>query len=190
MNLGKVRSDENALWSLAPHDISVALYLMGEEPEAVEASGRAFLQPGIEDVVFLTLKFGSGRVAHIHVSWLDPHKERRMTMVGTKKMAVFDDMEANEKVRIYDKGVDREPTEAAAYGDYAELLALRDGDIHIPRISLGEPLATECREFLRAVDTGNAPRSDGRDGLAVVRVLEAAERALKSGDYAFARAAG
>lgn len=140
VNLGKVRSDENALWSLAPHDISMVLYLMGEEPEEVEATGQAFLQPGIEDVVFLTLRFGSGRVAHIHVSWLDPHKERRMTVVGSKKMAVFDDMQGQEKIRIYDKGVSRQQTTAAPYSSYGELLSLRDGDIMIPRLPAREPL--------------------------------------------------
>jgi predicted dehydrogenase len=178
LNLGKVRSDENALWSLAPHDISVVLYLMGEEPEAVEASGQAFLQPGVEDVTFATLRFASGRVAHIHVSWLDPHKERRLTVVGTRRMVVFDDMEPQEKIRIYDKGVDRPGTEAAEYASYAELLQLREGDIVIPRLSLSEPLALECAEFLRAVETGIAPRSDGADGLRVIRALEAAQAAL------------
>jgi predicted dehydrogenase len=178
LNLGKVRSDENALWSLAPHDISVALYLLGEEPEEVEASGQAFLQPRVEDVAFATLRFASGRVAHIHVSWLDPHKERRLTVVGTRRMVVFDDMEPQEKIRIYDKGVDRPRTEAAEYASYAELLQLREGDIVIPRLSLTEPLALECAEFLRAVETGIPPRSDGADGLRVVRALEVAQAAL------------
>jgi predicted dehydrogenase len=178
LNLGKVRSDENALWSLAPHDISVALYLLGEEPEAVEASGQAFLQDGVEDVTFITLRFASGRVAHIHVSWLDPHKERRLTVVGTRRMVVFNDMEPQEKIKVYDKGVDRPRTEAAKYESYAELLQLREGDIVIPRLPLSEPLAVECSEFLRAVETGVAPRSDGADGLRVVETLEAAQAAL------------
>jgi predicted dehydrogenase len=178
LNLGKVRSDENALWSLAPHDVSVALYLLGEEPESVDASGQAFLQPGIEDVVFATLHFASGRVAHIHVSWLDPHKERKLTVVGTRKMVVFDDMEPQEKIRIYDKGVDRPRTEAAEYATYAELLQLREGNIVIPHLPLAEPLALECAEFLRAVETDIPPRSDGLDGLRVVRTLEAAQCGL------------
>lgn len=185
VNLGKLRSDENALWSLAPHDISIVLYLMGEEPEAVEATGQAFLQPGIEDVVFLTMKFGSGRVAHVQVSWLDPLKERRLTVVGSKKMVVFDDMQPQEKVRIYDKGVDRRPSEAAPYGSYAELLSLREGDILIPRIPNKEPLAIECEEFLKAVLTGIPPRSDQQDGLRVVRVLAAAQEKLSNGQLAF-----
>jgi predicted dehydrogenase len=178
LNLGKVRSDENALWSLAPHDISVALYLLGEAPVEVEASGQAFLQDGVEDVTFITLRFGSGRVAHIHVSWLDPHKERRLTVVGTRRMVVFNDMEPQEKIKVYDKGVDRSRTEAAEYDSYAELLQLREGDIVIPRLPNAEPLALECSEFLRAVETGVPPRSDGADGLRVVAALEAAQAAL------------
>jgi predicted dehydrogenase len=186
VNLGKVRSDENALWSLAPHDISMILYLMGEEPEHVEATGQAFLQAGIEDVVFVTMRFASGRVAHVHVSWLDPHKERRITIVGSKKMVVFDDVEASEKVRVYDKGVARQPTTAPAYASYGELLALREGDIVIPRLPSKEPLSIECGEFLKAIETGVPPRSDGRDGLAVVRVLEAAQHALDARKTSFA----
>lgn len=178
VNLGKVRSDENALWSLAPHDIAVALYLLDEEPEEVHATGQGFLQGGIEDVTFVTLRFGSGRVAHIHVSWLDPHKERRLTVVGSRRMVVFDDMEPQEKIRVYDKGVEQAGTDRAHYETYAELLQLRQGDIVIPRIQAGEPLATECAEFLRAVETGIPPRSDGRDGLRVVKALEAAQDAL------------
>lgn len=185
VNLGKVRADENALWSLAPHDVSVALYLLGEEPDEVDATGQAFLQPGVEDVVFLTLKFASGRVAQIHVSWLDPHKDRRMTIVGSRKMVTFDDMKTQEKVRIYDKGVDRRLDEAPEYETYAELLALREGNILIPRIPSDEPLALECSEFLRAVALGTPPRTDGRGGLAVVRVLEAANAALRRNSFAY-----
>lgn len=180
VNLGKVRSEENALWSLAPHDISVILHLMGEQPTAVTASGQAFLQRGVEDIVFLTLRFASGQTAHVHVSWLDPHKERRLTVVGSRKMVVFDDVAPNEKIRVYDKGVNRPRTEAAPYETYAELVQLREGDIVIPRLPASEPLAVECEAFLRAVETGEPPRSDGADGLAVVRVLEAAQRCLDS----------
>jgi predicted dehydrogenase len=187
LNLGKVRSDENALWSLAPHDISVALYLMGEAPEEVEASGQAFLQDGVEDLTFVTLRFASGRVAHIHVSWLDPHKERRLTVVGTRRMVVFNDMEPQEKIKVYDKGVDRPRTEAAEYETYAELLQLREGDIVIPRLPLSEPLALEVSEFLRAVETGVPPRSDGADGLRVVEALEAAQTALDRNHVTYGR---
>lgn len=174
LNLGIIRKDENAFWSLAPHDVSIALYLLGEEPESVTARGECYLQPGIEDVVFCNLRFESGRMANIHVSWLDPHKIRRVTVVGSKKMAVFDDMEPNEKIRIYDKGVNGGNVHALN-----EALSLRHGDITIPRIDATEPLRTECQHFLDAVRDGRPPRSDGRDGLRVVRVLEAAQKSLE-----------
>lgn len=188
VNLGKVRSQENALWSLAPHDISMILRLMGEEPIRVAAAGQAFLQPGVEDVVLLTLGFPSGRNAHIHVSWLDPHRERRLTVVGSRKMVVFDDVAQNEKLRVYDKGVDRPRTEAAPYETYADLVQLREGDILIPRVPASEPLAVECAAFLRAVETGEAPLTDGSSGLAVVRVLESAQRSLEAAHLRFADA--
>ena len=139
VNLGQVRKDENALWSFGPHDVSVALYLLGEHPIRVAAHGKSYLQPAIEDVVFLTMEFGSGVLAHVQLSWLDPHKERKLTVVGAKKMVVFDDMEPREKLRIYDKGVDRPPE----YGSFGESLAIREGDIFIPRIPSVEPLAAE-----------------------------------------------
>jgi predicted dehydrogenase len=183
VNLGKIRTDENALWSLAPHDVSILLYLLGEEPDEVEATGQAFLQPDIEDVVFLTLRFPSGKIAHVHVSWLDPHKERRLTVVGSRKMVVFNDMDPTEKVRVFDKGMDRR-------GAMPEpvLFAPREGDIVSPRIGAQEPLALECTEFLRAAAGGPPPRSDGRDGLRVVRVLERAQASLQSGRLAYAGA--
>lgn len=185
VNLGKVRSEENALWSLAPHDVAIILYLMGEEPIEVTASGQAFLQAGIHDVVFVTLRFPSGRTANIHVSWLDPHKDRRLTVVGSQKMVVFDDTAPTEKIRVYDKGVDRPRSEAASYDSYAEVLQLREGDIVIPRISTIEPLVAECAEFLHSIESGTPPRSDGADGLAVVRVLAAAQEALDSNSVAY-----
>lgn len=134
LNLGVVRQDENAMWSLAPHDISVMLYLLGCEPEIVAAHGVAYLRPGVEDVVFLTLRFPDNHIGHIHVSWLDPHKVRRLTLVGTHRMAEFDDMESSEKVRIYDHGVG-----APGYSSYGEALTLRFGDIVSPRLDLREP---------------------------------------------------
>ena len=177
VNLGIVRKTENAWWSLAPHDISVACYLYEAEPKVVSASGHAYLQEGIEDVVFANLKFEDGRMAHIHVSWLDPHKVRRITLVGSQKMIVFDDMEAAEKVRIHDKGADvRRSVES-----YAEAIALRTGDILIPRIPGGEPLRMECRHFVDAVSNGQSPRSDAADGVRVVRVLEAGAESLRRG---------
>jgi len=176
LNLGKVRADENSFWSLAPHDVSVALYLLGEAPDSVSASGADYLRDGVHDVVFANLHFPSGRMANIHVSWLDPHKVRRMTVVGTKKMLVFDDMEATDKIWIYDKGV--EPTDAMAYG---EDLTLRFGDIRVPYVKLSEPLAAEMSHFVECCQTGTTPRSSGVDGLRTVQVLEATDASLAAG---------
>ncbi len=177
VNLGQIRADENALWSFGPHDVSVALELLGEMPVRVTAQGRCYLQPKVEDVVFVTMEFASGVLAHIQLSWLDPHKERKLTVVGAKKMVVFDDMEPREKLRIYDKGVDRPPE----YGSYGESLAIREGDIFIPKIPNVEPLAAELTHFLRVARGSESPRTDGADGVRVVRVLEAASRSLASG---------
>src|SRR5256886_5123609 len=135
VSLGQVRADENALWSFGPHDVSVALYLLGEPPQRVAAQGRSYLQPQVEDVVFLTMDFASGVLAHVQLSWLDPHKERKLTVVGAKKMVVFDDMEPREKLRIYDKGVDRPPE----YGSYGESLSIREGDSFTPKIDRKRP---------------------------------------------------
>jgi predicted dehydrogenase len=176
VNLGKVRKDENALWSFAPHDLSVMLHFLGGEPVDVSARGSAFLQPGIEDVVFASLSWADGRMAHAHVSWLDPHKLRRFTVVGASKMAVLDDAEPTEKLRIYDKGVD-----AGQVVDFARAMALRSGDIWIPHLDASEPLTLECRHFLECVRTRQRPRTDGREGLRVIRVLEAATRSLADG---------
>jgi predicted dehydrogenase len=177
VNLGVVRKDENAWWSLAPHDISVILYLFQAEPVTVTAQGQAYLRPGVEDVVFAQLKFADGRMAHIHVSWFDPHKIRKVTLVGANKMATFDDMDPNEKIRIYDKGVDT----AGSVVGYEQSLSIRSGDILIPKTAGGEPLRIECLHFLECIEKAKAPRSDGRDGLRVVRVLDAATRSLKAG---------
>ncbi len=177
VNLGQVRPDENALWSFGPHDVSVALYLLGEVPTSVTAQGRSYLQAGIEDIVFLHLTFASGVVAHAHMSWLDPHKERQLTVVGARQMAVFDDMESREKLRVYDKGVTRPPE----YASYGESLAIREGDIFIPRLPNTEPLAAELRHFVRVVQHGESPRTDAQDGVRVVQVLEAASRSLAAG---------
>ncbi len=179
VNLGQVRADENALWSFGPHDVSVALFLLNETPVRVAAHGRSYLQPGVEDVVFLTMEFTTGALAHVHLSWLDPHKERKLTVVGAKKMVVFDDMEPREKLRVYDKGVDRPPE----YGSYGESLSIREGDIFIPRIPSVEPLAAELAHFVCAARGAEAPRPGTRaeDGVRVVRVLDAASRSLASG---------
>jgi predicted dehydrogenase len=176
LNLGKVRRDEDAFWSLAPHDVSVALYLLDEAPDYVSATGHDYLQDGVEDVVFASLHFPSGRTANIHVSWLDPHKVRRFTIVGSQKMLVFDDMQATEKIWIYDKGV--VPKEALGYG---EDLRLRFGDITVPFLKMEEPLALEVQHFLDCCESGETPRSDGRDGLRVVRTLEAVDESVAGG---------
>ena len=177
VNLGIVRKVENAWWSLAPHDISVACYLFDAEPVVVSASGHGYLQDGVEDVVFANLKFADGRMAHIHVSWLDPHKIRKVTLVGSQKMVVFDDMEASEKIRVYDKGAQVQK----GVSSYVEAITLRTGDIVIPKIASGEPLKTECQHFVDCVVKGTAPRSDGADGLRVVKVLAAGSASLAKG---------
>lgn len=177
VNLGKVRQDENALWSFAPHDLSVILHLIDAEPVDVVARGSAFLRNGVEDVVFVDLRFGDGRLAHVHVSWLDPHKIRKFTVVGSQKMAVFDDMEASEKVRVYDKGVQRKG-EVVSYGDS---LTVRSGDILIPKISLSEPLRIECQHFVDCIRERKQPLTDGESGLRVVKVLAAAQESLEAG---------
>ncbi len=179
VNLGQVRQDENALWSFGPHDVSVALHLLGEAPVRVAAQGKSYLQPKIEDVVFMTMEFASGVLAHVQLSWLDPHKERKLTVVGAKKMVVFDDMEPREKLRVYDKGVDRPPE----YGSFGESLAIREGDIFVPRIPAIEPLAAELSHFVRVARGTETPRpgAGADDGVRVVRVLEAASRSLASG---------
>jgi predicted dehydrogenase len=177
VNLGQVRPDENALWSFGPHDISVAIYLMGEAPESVSAQGHSYLQKGIEDVVFLVMRFRSGVVAHAHLSWLDPHKERRLTVVGSQQMAVFDDMAPREKLRIYDKGISRPPE----YGSYGESLAIREGDIWIPKVANAEPLNLELAHFVAVARGARPTRADAVDGVRVVRVLAAASRSLATG---------
>jgi predicted dehydrogenase len=171
LNLGKLRTDENALWSLGAHDVSVLLHLLDEEPVEVTARGEAYMHTGVEDVVFCYMRFASGRAAHMHLSWLDPHKERRFTVVGSKRMAQFDDMDLERKVTVYDKGFDES---AQGYGEYIT----RSGDIYSPRIPNREPLRLECEHFVECVRTGSPPRSDGRSGLRVVRVLEGAQQAL------------
>jgi predicted dehydrogenase len=172
LNLGKLRADENALWSLGAHDVSVLLRLAGEEPYEVEARGESYMREGIEDVVFCFLRFPSGLAAHLHLSWLDPHKERRFTVVGESRMATFDDMALEGKITIYDKGFD-DPGRGS-YGEYIT----RSGDIWSPRLPNVEPLRTECEHFVQSIRTHVTPISDGEAGLRVVRVLEALQRSL------------
>jgi predicted dehydrogenase len=171
LNLGKLRADENALWSLGAHDVSVLLRLAGEEPFAVEARGESYMREGVEDVVFCFLRFPSGLSAHLHLSWLDPHKERRFTVVGDARMATFDDMALEGKITVYDKGFDEQ---AHSYGEYIT----RSGEIWSPRLPNVEPLRAEVEHFVAAVRDGTVPRSDGEAGLRVVRVLEALQSSL------------
>ncbi len=164
-NLGVIRSNENALWSLGVHDLSVILWLLGEEPSEAVAHGMDYLQKGIEDVVFCFLRFPSGKVAHMHLSWLDPHKMRKMTVVGREKMVVFDDMELERKVTVYEKAP-WEPAET--YGEWRT----RTGDIFSPKVSTDEPLRLELQHFLRLVEEGPGDHREAHDGLAVVRTLD------------------
>jgi predicted dehydrogenase len=170
-NLGKIRTDENALWSLGVHDLSVILHLLEEEPTEAWAHGNAFLTPGVEDVVFCYLRFPSGKIAHMHLSWLDPHKMRKLTVVGNEKMVVFDDMELERKVTIYEKGP-WQPTHT--YGEWQT----RTGAISSPKIPSDEPLRLECRHFLDLVAGEGDPLRAAQDGLAVVRVLEQLQASL------------
>jgi predicted dehydrogenase len=173
-NLGKIRKDENALWSLGVHDLSVILYLIGEEPSQAVAHGNAFLTQGVEDVVFCYLRFPSGKIAHMHLSWLDPHKMRKLTVVGREKMAVFDDMELERKVTIYEKA----PWEpSGTYGEWRT----RTGDIFSPKIANDEPLRLECEHFLRLVEHGPAGHREAHDGLTVVRALDRLTESLRAG---------
>jgi len=178
LNLGQIRKDENALWSLGAHDVSVVLRLAGdEEPEEISAVGESYMRPGVEDVVFCYMRFPSGLAAHLHLSWLDPHKERRFTVVGSKRMATFDDMEVENKVTVYDKGFDQD------FSSYGEYIA-RSGDVWSPRIPNEEPLKIECRHFVECVQEGVRPRSDGESGVRVVRVLEALQQSLEGSSRA------
>ncbi len=174
LNLGKLRAEENALWSLGAHDVSVLLHLAEEEPTECTAMGESYMREGVEDVVFCYLRFPSGVAAHLHLSWLDPHKERRFTIVGSRKMATFDDMELERKLTVYDKGFDED------FSSYGEYIA-RSGDVWSPRVGNDEPLRIECRHFVECVRDGVAPRSDGQSGLRVVRVLESLQRSLDGG---------
>ena len=173
LNLGKLRGDENALWSLGAHDVSVILRLAGEEHVECHAHGESYMRGGVEDVVFCYLRFPSGLAAHLHPSWLDPHKERRFTVVGSRRMATFDDMAVEQKLAVYDKGFDQSSDD---YGEYIQ----RSGDIWFPRVPNEEPLRIECRHFLERVLDGAPPRSDGAAGLRVVRALEELQRSLES----------
>ena len=175
VNLGRVQSDLNALWSIAPHDISIALHIMGAFPVEVSAHGSCFLKPGIEDVVFATLTFPGGRLANIHASWIDPGKVRKVIVVGSKRMIVYDDLAEEGKVKVYDKGVVK--GNGPVFGEFH--YKLHSGDIFSPRIAMSEPLANECGHFVQCIREGKTPISDGVNGLHVVRILEAAQHSLQ-----------
>lgn len=174
VNLGLHQFDINVLWDLGPHDVSIALYWLDEEPEWVQCTGACFVQPNIEDVVFLMIGFPSGAIAHAHLSWLAPSKLRTTIVIGSKKMVVYDDNQAVEKVKIYDQGVDKLESDELRR-------SYRAGDIHSPRVPMTEALQVEMRHFIECVRDGKKPRSDGEAGLTVVRVLELAMRSLRSG---------
>jgi predicted dehydrogenase len=175
VNLGIYREKENALLSLAPHDITTAFMYLGDKAISVSARGTSYLKPGVEDVVFVDIEFANNRTAHLHISWLDPHKIRKATIVGSKKMAVVDDMEPSEKLRIYDKGF----TAQKEYASYGEALAIRGGSVVSPYIKMVEPLKLESQHFIDCIRTEKTPLTDGADGLRVTRVLEAAQISLK-----------
>ncbi len=177
LNFGQLRTDENVLFSLGPHDLSIMLELFGETPVSVAAQGSAFVREGIEDLCFLTLRFPGGGIGHLHLSWLDPHKVRRLTVVGERKMAVFDDMEPREKVRVFDMAVEA-PNGTWVYG---ENLSLRTGDIFLPAFPATEPLAVEIAHFVDCVRHGRPPRTGGEEGVRVVRILAAAQESMRSG---------
>jgi len=180
VNLGRIQHDVNALWSFAPHDVSIMNYWFGQEPVRVAARGFSYLSAGIEDVVFVTLEYPNGVAAHLHLGWLDPRKVRLMTLVGSKKMLVYDDVSLDAKIQIYDKGIADLHDFIEAPESFAEFqFQLRVGDLVIPTIQFGEPLQSECQHFIDCVQNNQRPRTDGSSGLRVVRVLQAAERSLR-----------
>jgi len=184
LNLGKVRDDVNVMWNLAPHDISIVLCWLDEMPSAVSAKGLTFLQDSIEDVVFASLDFAGGRSAHIHNSWLDPSKVRRATIVGSKKMILYDDMNPDAMIQLFDKGIDRKHLDRnlGDFDSFAKFqLIHRAGDLVIPRVNFVEPLRVEADHFVDCVAKRARPTTDGAHGLAVVRILEALQKSLKSG---------
>jgi len=181
LNLGKIRRFENVMWSLAPHDVSIALYLLGRKVKAVRGYGRSFVQKDreIEDVAFLDIEFEDDVMAHIHVSWLDPHKVRLMKLVGSDKMIVFDDMAQEEKIKLYNKGVNWD-----IYGSdfpYSPSVAVRYGDIFSPRVRNAEPLKEEHRDFVECIKTGKKPVASGELAVEITKILENAERSMKNG---------
>ena len=178
-NLGPIRTDVNALWDLAPHDVAIFNYLLDSTPRWVSAVGAKVLRNCREDVGFISLGYRGDRsdiVGHIHVSWADPHKARELVVVGSDRRVVFNDLNGIEQVRVFEKGVKATPGEPVTYGEYR--LQIRDGDIVSPRLEVSEPLKNQCRHFLECIKTGAVPITSARDGEHVVRVLEAIDRSL------------
>jgi len=176
VNLGLFQKDVSVLWDLGPHDLSILNYWLDEVPIQVSARGRSFLGESLEDVAFLTLEFPSGILAQVQISWLAPSKLRRTSVVGRERMVVYDDLEPVEKVKVYDRGVDRQP---ASFGEFQ--LTYRSGDIVSPRLDSTEPLYLECAHFLECIQTGREPDTSPRSAVEVVRVIQAAERSLRQG---------
>jgi len=177
LNLGIIRDNINAMWSLAPHDISILNYLLDGMPDYLKAVGTSFLQKDIEDVVFMYLYYPNNITAHVQVSWLDPHKVREMVIVGSKKMVVYDDIDNEGKIKIYDKGVDKLANDNV-FGE--SQMKLRAGNLVVPKIELYEPLHKECQHFIECIINNKHPRTDGENGLRVVKVIDAAFRSLKN----------
>ena len=188
-NLGIVRTDGNAMWSLAPHDVSILHYWLDREVLSVHATGVARLQEGIEDVVFLSVEFDGGVLGHVHCSWLEPAKVRDATIVGSRKMAVYDDTAPEAKIQLYDKGIDRQAIDRGdrgsgigRYESFAQFqMLVRAGDILLPRVRFEEPLARELKHFAACIREGTEPIAGGTEGRAIVAVLEAAQRSLEGG---------
>jgi predicted dehydrogenase len=178
LNLGIFRRDADVIWDLAPHDVSMINFILGSYPIAVSANGATCVHSELIDVAHLNLRYPTGQMAHVHISWLHPNKERRLTIVGKDKMAIYDDTAGNEKIKIYDRGVEG-PSYATTFGEFQ--LSYRYGDIHIPYVTGAEPLAVECQHFASAIRTGEPPRSDGEVGLRVVKTLEYAHTSIRNG---------
>lgn len=177
VNLGRLQTDINAMWSIGPHDVSIANFLLDAQPDWVAAKGAKYLHNDIADVVFATLGYPNGVLAHIHVSWLDPSKVRRTTLVGSKKMVVYDDIDSEARIRVYDKGADK--MEGGEFGEFQ--FRVRTGDMHVPKIDLTEPLRLEIEHFIESIACSQPVRSDGRNGSRVVAVLEAIDKSLSNG---------
>jgi len=181
-NLGPIRMDVDAAWDLAAHDISIANWWLDGPPRWASARGGTWINAGIEDAVFATLGYPDDVLVHLHVSWLNPRKTRDITIVGERRMLTFDDMNLAEPIRVYDKRVTEEVVTPSFIDTFASFRAsVREGDITIPKVAMGEPLKTECDHFLDCVQFGKAPLTGGRDGLAVVDTLEAIERSVAAG---------